>query len=79
MDYGDEGAQGFPFSACCCILLHCILSYVIQPTNIIANKGHHYRHFCKHNGITNGGKYCTNSNMMWSWGQSMGLLFTTSK
>ena len=61
MDQGDDGAEGFPPSACCCILLHCTLSYVMQPTNITADNGHHYWHFCQQNGITNGGK-CNSSN-----------------
>ena len=29
---------------------------VVRPTNITANNGHYYWHFCQQNGITTGGE-----------------------
>jgi hypothetical protein len=42
---GDDRAQGFPFTAQCCIPLQCPLLYVNQPKAIVASKGYNYRFF----------------------------------
>lgn len=57
IDYGNDGAQSFSLSICCCMTHQSHPTSVSQPQALVTNDDYHSQNFCEHKGKMTGMEY----------------------